>query len=378
MKEQKPFKKYYNRLAKEGILKSLLFGIALACLVYCALVLVMWFTEVDWLLWVAIAVFAVVLTGTTLLFYYTKYRPTAKAIAARVDRLGLEERLITMMELQNDDSFIALRQREDALASMQRVEPRQLKIVLPAFGIVFASLLFLCGTSMTVVTALAQNDIIDNPVDNIIDPPAPDVYYTVSYKVFGITSDGNGGIGEGIVGMGGMIEGLEDQLLRDGDTAEQVTAVADEEWAFIGWSDGYEDPVREDVLDIDALLANNDSNTVTVNEDGEIIVTYYAYFMELTPSDDPSDEPMEGDPDAPMDEPQDPSDSDGGKNDPNGDPSDDAGGRYDDANQVIDDDQYYRDRYEEYYNQAMEILASGGEVPQYLKDIIESYYGIIL
>ena len=100
--------------------------------------------------------------------------------------------------------------------------------------------------------------------------------------------------------------------------------------------------------------------------------------MELTPSDDPSDEPMEGDPDAPMDEPQDPSDSEGGNNDPNGDPSDDAGGRYDDANQVIDDDQYYRDRYEEYYNQAMEILASGGEVPQYLKDIIESYYGIIL
>ena len=33
MKEQKPFKKYYNRLAKEGILKSLLVGIALAWLV---------------------------------------------------------------------------------------------------------------------------------------------------------------------------------------------------------------------------------------------------------------------------------------------------------------------------------------------------------
>lgn len=376
MNEKKTFKKFYDRLAKEGIAKSLLLAIALALVVYCVLVLVMWLTNVDWLLWVAIAAFALVLAAATPLFYYKKYRPTAKAIAQRVDRLGLEERLITMLELEHDTSFIALRQREDALASAERVSAGQVKLAVPVAALVFASVMFLCGASMTVVTALAQNDIIDNPVDDIIDPPGKEVYYTVSYKVIGLAVDEMGNISEAIEGMGGMIEGLEDQLLRDGDTAELVSAIADEEWAFLTWSDGVEQPVRQDILDIDALLADNEDGTVTVTEDGEMIVTYYAYFVELNSSDGESDQPAETDPDAPTDEPQESGEngSSGGEDDP----SQEGGGRYEGGNQIINGEGYYRDYYEQYLQQYQEIISSGGEVPEYLQNIIDSYYGTII
>lgn len=376
MNEKKTFKKFYDRLAKEGIAKSLLLALALALVVYCVLVLVMWLTNVDWLLWVAIAAFALVLAAATPLFYYKKYRPMAKAIAQRVDRLGLEERLITMLELEHDTSFIALRQREDALASAERVSAGQVKLAVPVAALVFASVMFLCGASMTVVTALAQNDIIDNPVDDIIDPPGKEVYYTVSYKVIGLAVDEMGNISEAIEGMGGMIEGLEDQLLRDGDTAELVSAIADEEWAFLTWSDGVEQPVRQDILDIDALLADNEDGTVTVTEDGEMIVTYYAYFVELNSSDGESDQPAETDPDAPTDEPQESGEngSSGGEDDP----SQEGGGRYEGGNQIIDGEGYYRDYYEQYLQQYQEIISSGGEVPEYLQNIIDSYYGTII
>ena len=376
MNEKKTFKRFYDRLAKEGIAKSLLLAIALALVVYCVLVLVMWLTNVDWLLWVAIAAFALVLAASTPLFYYKTYRPTAKAIAQRVDRLGLEERLITMLELEHDTSFIALRQREDALASAERVSAGQVKLAVPVAALVFASVMFLCGASMTVVTALAQNDIIDNPVDDIIDPPGKEVYYTVSYKVIGLAVDEMGNISEAIEGMGGMIEGLEDQLLRDGDTAELVSAIADEEWAFLTWSDGVEQPVRQDILDIDALLADNEDGTVTVTEDGEMIVTYYAYFVELNSSDGESDQPAETDPDAPTDEPQESGEngSSGGEDDP----SQEGGGRYEGGNQIIDGEGYYRDYYEQYLQQYQEIISSGGEVPEYLQNIIDSYYGTII
>ena len=33
--------------------------------------------------------------------------------------------------------------------------------------------------------------------------------------------------------------------------------------------------------------------------------------------------------------------------------------------------------YDTYYDQAMEIIRNGGELPDYLKDFIEKYYGSI-
>lgn len=53
-------------------------------------------------------------------------------------------------------------------------------------------------------------------------------------------------------------------------------------------------------------------------------------------------------------------------------------GKYEDHNQVIDGNTYYRDVYEKYYEDALAILESGGVVPEELRQIIEAYFGVIL
>ena len=56
---------------------------------------------------------------------------------------------------------------------------------------------------------------------------------------------------------------------------------------------------------------------------------------------------------------------------------DGKGGEYQDSNKVIDGDQYYGDRLEEYLALAEEILENDGEIPDDLREFIESYYGTI-
>ena len=54
-----------------------------------------------------------------------------------------------------------------------------------------------------------------------------------------------------------------------------------------------------------------------------------------------------------------------------------AGGKYKEYNQVIDGETYYRDVYQEYYEQAMQILSEGGVVPEYIRIIIQNYFDAI-
>ena len=54
-----------------------------------------------------------------------------------------------------------------------------------------------------------------------------------------------------------------------------------------------------------------------------------------------------------------------------------AGGKYEEYNQVIDGETYYRDVYQEYYEQAMRILSEGGVVPEYIRIIIQNYFDAI-
>ena len=54
-----------------------------------------------------------------------------------------------------------------------------------------------------------------------------------------------------------------------------------------------------------------------------------------------------------------------------------AGGGWSDGNQIIDGKTDYRDVFKIYYDMAMEILNKGGELPDFLREFIEQYYGSI-
>lgn len=347
------FKRFYNRMAAEGVLKSLLWGIAVGFAVNFITAFVTWFTKFDGL-WLSIGLGLGAVAAVTPIMYFAVFRPDSKMIAARLDKVfGLEERLITMAEFEKDESYIAMRQREDAKAKIGGINGRQLKISLSVALIVTAAVSFAFGTTMTTVSALTSAGVIEGG-DSFVSRTD---FYSVLYDV----NEPDGG----------YIEGNFDQLLEAGELTEPVVAVAEDGWAFVGWDDGYDKPDRCD--------------EVTKEE-----MTYIAMFVQIEEGDgdgEPGDEDgepgdSEGGDDAP-DKPGEPGDNGNEGKPGEGDPSDgkpgdgSMAGKDDPANQVVDGDKYYRELLESYIKEAEEMLAQGKELPPHLREIMDKYYDII-
>ena len=179
------FKKYYSRLAREGIIKSALVGMIVGFSTLFLTSIVLWLTNEDlfWLAFISgVAVGAVIAP----VLYYKKFKPTTKEIARRVDELGLEERVLTMTELENDQSYIALRQREDTVAALQTVNAGLLSIVVSIPLIVATCVTGVFGVGMSVVTALSSAGVIESGREMIEEAmkPLPE-YFDIEYEVSG-------------------------------------------------------------------------------------------------------------------------------------------------------------------------------------------------
>lgn len=323
-------KKYCRSLAKEGFFKALVWGciigfsamIALAVLFYCIGAPMVWFAPV--------AGAALVVAGTVVL-YFAKYRPTLKQVAERTDMLGLKERVITMVEMEDDTSYMAARQREDTAVQLQKIGNRKLKLQIMVVPLIIACLLALLGISGTVVSAMSVNGAVPG-----IDELLPDFSEKTSMvEVMYMEEDG------------GHIEGEPVQIISAGGDCTEVVAVADDGYVFDIWSDGVTTPERADKNVVQSM-------------------TVFALFVEL------DDEAAGGEMEDNMDIGSGSIDADGQMPESGG-----AGGKYEEYNQVIDGETYYRDVYQEYYVQAMQILSEGGMVPEYIRSIIQNYFDAI-
>ena len=321
-------KKYRKSLAKEGFIKALIWGCiigfsamtVLAVLFYCIGAPLVWLAPVIGI--------ALILAGTAVL-YFAKYRPTLKQVAERTDMLGLKERVITMVEMEGDTSYMAVRQREDTAVQLQKFSNRKLKLQIMLVPLIIACLLALLGISSTTVSAMSVSGAVPG-----IDELLPDSSEETSLvQVMYMEEDG------------GHIEGEPVQIVSAGGDCTEVVAVADDGYVFDIWSDGVTTPERTDKNVVQSM-------------------TVFALFIEL--GDDTGGEEMDDDIDIDMD-----FDSEEQM------PASGAGGKYEEHNQVIDGETYYRDVYQEYYEQAMQILSAGGVVPEYIRIIIQNYFDAI-
>lgn len=321
-------KKYRKSLAKEGFIKSLIWGCiigfsamtVLAVSFYCFGVSAVWLAPVIGA--------ALVITGTAVL-YFAKYRPTLHQVSERTDMLGLKERVITMVETEGDASYMAVRQREDTVVQLQKFSNRKLKWQIMIVPLIIACLLALLGVSGTAVAAMRVNGTVPG-----IDELLPDSSDETSLVEVMYMEEG-----------GGHIEGELVQIVSEGGDCTEVVAVADDGYVFDIWSDGVTTPERTDKNVVQSMTA-------------------VALFVEL--GDDTPGEEMQDDLNIDMD-----FDSDEQM------PVSGAGGKYEEHNQVIDGETYYRDVYREYYEQAMRILSEGGVVPEYIRIIIQNYFNAI-
>ena len=344
------FEKYYSKLRAEAILKSLLCGLIVGLAANFAAALGTWFAPFNGL-WLSLGILVLATGIATPIFYVKKFRPTAMSNAKRIDRLGLEERLITMIEYQGDDSFIAEVQRADAKAKLAEVDAKQIRFSFSKGLIIALAVAFVLGGGMTTVSTLSAEGILfptPEELINTIIPKEPDVYVAVSYEV----------------SEGGYIEGIPDQLVLLGGTAESVEAVADDGYMFAFWDDGKKRPARQDSK---------------VTED----IVYVAIFMPIGDGDGEGEgEPRPGDgqpgengspgPDGPPGQP-----GERGAPDPNGQPgqSNAGGGKYEEHNMIVDGETSYYDFLEGYQGEASEALTEGGDsYSSEQREIIERYF----
>ncbi len=369
------FKKYYSRLAKEGFLKSLICGLVIGFSLLLISAAVFWLADIE-RFWLCIVLWAVATAVATPIFYYKTFRPSIKSIARRVDELGLEERILTMTELEKDDSYIAMRQREDAKAALKTIEAKRLKFAISVPLIVALSVVAVFGSGMTTVAALSEYGVIKKGSDVIDEIVKPDPkIFTIEYRIQGQgtiliegqPNDETGGNPDGAQdegqqgnqdGQNGETDDTTDekenkwlQTVEEGGTSKGVLAVPAENWVFVRWSDGVEKPYRTE--------SNVSKNMVLT-----------AIFEEM---DEVTDEGDDGDPDDAIDPPPDSSDNPAP-------PSDESQGSNstDPSNQVIDGNTYYGgSTFENAYQESQEELEENGEIPDELKDIIEDYYNAI-
>lgn len=348
MKNNKFFDKHQPKLKAEAILRSLLCGLAVGFGANFIASLVTWMLPVNGIV-ISLAVFVGVTAVASLLFYAKQFRLDDKKNARRIDQLGLDERMITMVELADNDSYIAKAQREDARAALANVDSRQIKIRISKAITVAVMICAILGVGMTAVNILSEYDILPggNELLDAFVKEQTTVYVKLTY----------------VADAGGVIEGDEEQILVQGDDGVAVTAVADDGYIFKCWSDGYTDPTRKDLA---------------VSED----VSYTAIFVEL---DEDSEGDGKGQGDKPDDVPGNSSDKtgeDGEDGDPNdsndSEESSPGGGAWEPNNQVVNGETYYRDVLEEYQDAAEELLQDPDSgLTDEEKELIKKYLGIV-
>ena len=288
METEKLFGKYYKRLSRQGWIKALICGLLVGAVATLIASIILWFFngKMFYLAFIGIPVGL----ATTPLFYKFVFKPTTKAIASKIDELGLEERMITMNELADDDSYIARRQRADAIKALGAVNANLIKLVVSTPLIVALAVSILFGGAMTTVNALANAGVISGGAD-IVNPVEHPDSVVIEYDVFG----------------DGVIEGEAVQSVEKGQNATMVEAVPLEGYGFVQWSDGLKTPKRQDT---------------NVTEDK----TVTAIFMELSEDEDGDGDGDGGEPGDPG-EPSDPSDGGkGSKTEDDSDPGNGAGG----------------------------------------------------
>lgn len=124
--------KFRKKIILENIVKGLLWGFSLGCLI-CAILLMSFMLGGlnNWTYYgIAIGVGAFAWIVTMVVFVIVKM-PNDKVVAKRVDATyGLQEKTATMVEFKDQDGFLINKQRDDATINAKKQNPRKLTIKL--------------------------------------------------------------------------------------------------------------------------------------------------------------------------------------------------------------------------------------------------------
>ena len=338
MNTQQIFDKHKRRLITESLLKSVIAGIAIGFGINTVFAFLYWMFDFGGI-WIGLATGSLLGAACGILLYLFKYKVSEKTVAQRIDSYGLEERMITMVELSEDDSCIADIQRGDAIKKLDCLPAKSIKFNISAIFTVLTSLIAVASITLTVLGALANAGKI--PYGKDVLSGGADGKFEVLYTA----------------GEGGTIRGEKSQDVSFGASTEKVFAEADDGWMFVRWDDGERSPERCE-------------HNVSANMEMKAIFKK----IDNTDSDDDDSDVADDLPYADVTE-----ESGGGNSDQLGgenvkDDGEGGGGKWNDRNKFIDGATYYRDYLEFYYQYATGIFESDTEIPPEIIEFFETYF----
>lgn len=386
---------FKKKLKKENIIKSLLCSLLVSALIFIFFQLFVWFFHLNILISVIPPIISFGISF--LLFYYKKFKYSEIQLAKRIDDLGLEERVITMTELEGSDSFIARKQREDTVKALKEVNPDNFKIRYKKPSI-FSGLL----TALAVLI-LSMSFAFPNIRETIIAHGEPKYTIEVSAEGLGFVIDYSKYENQSLINAVSKkqeqdkidkinnkeivelkqfptafsnrisvnyrcFEDIDATMVLDGANFEDISyriksdethilmALPYKGYVFIGWSDGFVSPFREiDNYSTDLIALFDEVSSVGEN------------------MPDKQEEP--GDKDGSAD-----SESDGigpegnGTGKTNNDDSWGDGAKGSPANQVINGETYYGDIFNQSYQEAVERIKNDTNLTDAQKKAITDYF----
>ena len=386
---------FKKKLKKENIIKSLLCSLLVSALIFIFFQLFVWFFHLNILISVIPPIISFGISFP--LFYYKKFKYSEIQLAKRIDDLGLEERVITMTELEGNDSFIAKKQREDTVEALKEVNPDNFKIRYKKPSI-FSGLL----TALAVLI-LSMSFAFPNIRETIIAHGEPEYTIEVSAEGLGFVIDYSKYENQSLINAVSKkqeqdqidkinnkeivelkqfptvfsnrisvnyrcFEDIDATMVLDGanfadvsyriesDETHILMALPYNGYVFIGWSDGCASPFRE--------IDNYSTNLI-------------ALFDEVSSvgEDLPDKQEEPGDKDGSAD-----SESDGSGEEGNGtgktssDNSWGDGAKGSPANQVINGETYYGDIFNQSYQEAVERIKNDTNLTDAQKKAITDYF----
>lgn len=249
-----------------------------------------------------------------------------------------------MTQLKGNNSYIACRQREDAIKSLQKFNASSIKIIIPSLIIIICCVTLILGIGVTTASMISNVSLID-----LIQDHHKPVLSNSFHLIYGVNDDNKG-----------RIDGNLEQTIKSAESGTIVQAIAEDGYVFVGWSDGYENATRIDenvkkdifVNAIFIIIEDNEEQDETLEEQ-----------QETNPNGSSSSNST---------------DSNNQKNPTNGNGNgqgDGAGANSDSAsNQIIDGSTYYGDEYGNSLSEAQNGVSSNNNLSSGEKDIIGDYF----
>jgi len=389
--------KFKEKAKKQNIIKAGLCSVAISLLFNAPFLIAFWILNYKYKFLICLGIFIITFSILFPILYFKKFKYSETALARKIDELGLEERVLTMIELKDDDSFIAKKQKEDTEKSLKEININNFRCgfkkqsVFSIFATAFVSLiislsLMFPNIKETIIAHGEQKYTIKVSVEGhgfVIDYSK----YENQSLINAIDEKQKNDDIEKINGREAeelkqlpisfssrvsvdykYLEEYDATMVLDGanfdnifyeirsDESHILMALPYKGYVFVGWSDGYVSPFRE------------------IDDYSKSLV---ALFDEVDSLDDEDKDSTEGDEAGDSDSGS--GNSNSGNNNGGGSDSDiidgnTNGAKESKANQVINGETYYGDIFNQSYQEALERLKNDSSLTEEQKKAISDYF----